>query len=98
MKKNFWSLNKIVVGICAAIFLLLLSIATFNKKGILRTIDLSRKIGNIKNNISFLENENQALAEAIQSFKSDEFQIEKIARESLGLAKKNEIIIKIIKK
>lgn len=97
MKKSFWSLNKIIVGICAAIFIFLLSIAIFNKKGILRTIDLNRKIAKIKNNISHLENENQVLAKAIQSYKSEEFQIEKIAREDLGLAKENEIIIKIIK-
>jgi len=37
------------------------------------------------------------LVEAIHSYKSEDFQIEKIAREDLGMAKKNEVIIKIVK-
>jgi cell division protein FtsL len=97
MKKYFWSLNKVILGVGLAIFIFLVSIAIFNKKGILRAIDLNSKITNIKNNITMLENENRMLVEAIRSYKSENIQIEKIAREDLGLAKENEIIIKIIK-
>ena len=97
MNKNFLTLNKVIIAVCLAVFVSLFSFAVFNKKGILRTVDLSRKLDDIKSNISRLEDENRVLVEAIHSYKSEDFQIEKIAREDLGLAKENEIIIKIVK-
>ena len=97
MNKYFLTLNKVIVAVCLAIFISLFSFAVFNKKGILRTIDGSRKIDDIKSSINRLENENLELRGAIRSYRSENFQIEKIAREDLGLSKKNEIIIKIVK-
>ncbi len=91
------TLNKVIIAVCLAVFVSLVSFAVFNKKGILRTTDLSRKLDDIKSNISRLENENRVLVEAIHSYKSEDFQIEKIAREDLGMAKENEIVIKIVK-
>lgn len=97
MKKSFWSLNKIIVTTGFIIFIFLLSIAVFNKKGILRTIDLGWKLNSMRSNIRQLDQENQMLIESIESYKSGKFQMEKIARESLGLAKENEVVIKIVK-
>ena len=97
MNKNFLTLNKVIIAVCLAVFVSLFSFAVFNKKGILRTTGLSRKLDDIKINISRLENENRVLVEAIHSYKSQDFQIEKIAREDLGMAKENEVIIKIVK-
>lgn len=97
MNKSFLSLNKIIVAACGVLFVFLLTYATFNKKGILRTIELGRKIDGIKESVRKLENENRLLVEAIHSYKSEDFQVEKIAREDLGMAKKNEVIIKIIR-
>lgn len=94
MKKKFWTSNKIKLAIAFKIFLILFMVAVFNKKGVLRVIDLTHHLDNIKNNITFLENENHMLEEAILSYRSEEFQIEKIAREDLGLAKENEVVIK----
>ena len=96
MNKIFWSANKIKVTIGFAIFILLFSIAIFNKKGILRVFDINKELDNIRSKIDFLKNENQALVESINSYRIEDFQIEKIAREDLGLAKENEVIIKII--
>lgn len=96
MNKKFWSLNKIKLAIAIKIFFVLLAIGIFNKKGILRAIDLGQQLTNIENNIAYTENENRLLEKAIRSYRSEQFQIEKIAREDLGLAKKNEVIIKII--
>ena len=98
-KKNKKSLsfNKTILAICLFIFIFLFSIAVFNEKGLFKNIDLVHKIDSIKKKISFLENENEMLIEAVGSYKSGDFQIKKIAREDLALAKKNEIIIKIIK-
>tara|TARA_B100000959_G_scaffold71966_1_gene76297 strand:+ start:332 stop:649 length:318 start_codon:yes stop_codon:yes gene_type:complete len=96
MNKKFLTLNKVIIAVCLAVFVSLLSFAVFNKKGILRTTDLNRKLDDIKISISRLENENRVLVEAIHSYKSEDFQIEKIAREDLGMAKENEIVIKIV--
>ena len=96
MNKKFLTLNKVIIAVCLVAFVSLFSFAVFNKKGILRTTDLSRKLDDIKISISRLENENRVLVEAIHSYKSEDFQIEKIAREDLGMAKENEIVIKIV--
>ena len=90
------TVNKVILAVCLAVFVSLFSFAVFNNKGILRTTDLNRKLDDIKISISRLENENQVLVEAIHSYKSEDFQIEKIAREDLGMAKENEIVIKIV--
>ena len=86
-----------MIAVCLVIFVSLFSFAVVNKKGILRTMDLSRKLDKIKINISRLENENRVLVDAIHSYKSEDYQIEKIAREDLGMTKENEIVIKIFK-
>ncbi len=91
------TVNKVIIAVCLAVFVSLFSFAVFDNKGILRTTDLNRKLDDIKISISRLENENRVLVEAIHSYKSEDFQIEKIAREDLGMAKKNEVIIKIVK-
>ena len=96
MNKKFLTLNKVIIAVCLAVFVSLFSFAVFNKKGILRATDLNRKLDDIKISISRLENENRVLVEAIHSYKSEDFQIEKIAREDLGMAKENEIVIKIV--
>jgi len=97
MNKRFWSANKIKVTIAFAIFGFLFVIAVFNKKGILRAIEVNRELTKMKSNIRFLESENKTLEEAIISYRLEDFQIEKIAREDLDLAKENEVVIKIIK-
>ena len=96
MNKKLLTLNKVIIAVCLVAFVSLFSFAVFNKKGILRTTDLNRKLDDIKISISRLENENRVLVEAIHSYKSEDFQIEKIAREDLGMAKENEIVIKIV--
>lgn len=96
MNKKFWSLNKIKLAIAIKIFFVFLAVGIFNKKGILRVIDLSQQLTNVEKNIASTENQNRLLEKAILSYRSEQFQIEKIAREDLGLAKKNEVVIKII--
>ncbi len=97
MNKRFWSGNKIKITIAFAIFSFLFAIAVFNKKGILRAIEVNRELTKMKSNIRFLESENKTLEEAIISYRLEDFQIEKIAREDLDLVKENEVVIKIIK-
>jgi|TARA_B100000315_G_scaffold177855_1_gene166443 cell division protein FtsB len=96
MNKKIFTLNKIIVAICLAIFVSLSSFAVFNHKGMFRTIDLGLKVDDIRSDISLLKKENRMLVEAIRSYRSENFQIEKIAREELGMAKENEIVIKIV--
>jgi cell division protein FtsB len=97
MKKRFWSANKIKITIAFAIFSFLFAIAVYNERGILGAIEVNRELAKIKSNIRFLESENKTLEEAIISYRLEDFQIEKIAREDLDLTKENEIVIKIIR-
>ena len=97
MKKRFWSGNKIKVAIAFAIFSFLFAIAIFNQKGILKAIEMNRELSKMESSVRYFESENKALEEAIISYRLEEYQIEKIAREDLDLTKENEVVIKIIK-
>ncbi len=62
-----------------------------------RILQLKEDIKELESEIQNLKAKNESLAEEIELLKSDKY-IEKIAREELGLAKPNDIILKATEK
>ncbi|PIQ88644.1 MAG: hypothetical protein COV72_07255 [Candidatus Omnitrophica bacterium CG11_big_fil_rev_8_21_14_0_20_42_13] len=83
--------KKIIVFPAAAIFLLFIFFPAFSKIQEIKqeTRELNERIENIKKENSLLEEEAKKLT-------SDDFYIEKVAREKMGITKKGETIYKVL--
>jgi cell division protein FtsL len=53
------------------------------------------EIKRVQNNINRLSKENAELSDEVKSLKTDPHKIESIARDELGLARPNDVIIKV---
>ena len=67
----------------------------FGTHGYLAMRRTKQEIERVQSDINRLAKENAALSEEVKSLKTDPHKIESIARDELGLAKPNEVIIKI---
>jgi cell division protein FtsL len=67
----------------------------FGTHGYLAMRRTKQEIERVQSDIKRLAKENAALSEEVKSLKTDPHKIESIARDELGLAKPNEVIIKI---
>jgi cell division protein FtsL len=67
----------------------------FGTHGYLAMRRTKLEIERVQSNISSLAKENADLSDEVKSLKTDPHKIESIARDELGLAKPNEVIIKI---
>jgi cell division protein FtsL len=67
----------------------------FGTHGYLAMRRTKLEIERVQSNINRLAKENADLSDEVKSLKSDPHKIESIARDELGLAKPNEVIIKI---
>jgi cell division protein FtsL len=81
----------------AIILLLTLYIIFLFSDKYARTLQLKEDIKRLESEIEELKSKNNNLSEEVESLKSDK-SVEKIAREELGLAKPDEILIKGIEK
>ncbi len=81
----------------AIILLLTLYIIFLFSDKYARTLQLKEDIIRLESEIEELKSKNNNLSEEVESLKSDK-SVEKIAREELGLAKPDEILIKGIEK
>jgi len=80
------------------LFLVMIAVASyflFNRYGVLKYLELKREQNKIKNDIEQVEKGNRLLSKRIDSLKSIDFSIEKIAREKYNLKRKGEKVIKI---
>ncbi len=77
----------IVIFVCA-----LLAFMVFGGRGLVQIYQLKAEKEKIRANNAVLREENQKLTEKIARLRHNKEEIEKIAREDLGLAKKGEII------
>ena len=62
----------------------------------LRSIIYSRHLERVERRIRTLEEENKRLRTQVTGLRSDPYQIEKLAREDLGLVRPDEIIFEIV--
>lgn len=78
--------------------LLVLGFMTFNQKGLITRIKLEQKHAAIEEAIKKAEEENERLREQIRKIQTDKAEVERIAREKYGMAKKGETIYKVVPK
>ncbi|MEJ2699890.1 MAG: septum formation initiator family protein [Desulfuromonadales bacterium] len=78
--------------------LLLLALALFGDKGIMRAIQSRRQKEALQQEVNRLEATNEALRKEIHALRSDRRYIEDIARRELGMVKKDELVFQFSNK
>ena len=74
------------------LILLLLGVAVFGQRGILRALQLGRQKSALEAQVTQLEDSNAALRREIEALRSDPRTIEAIARRELGMVKEDELV------
>ena len=77
-------------------FLLLSLLALAGDRGFLEVREFYRHLEQVETQLRTLEEENRSLRRQVADLKTDPYQIEKLAREDLGLAYPDELIFEII--
>jgi cell division protein FtsB len=88
--------DRLVIGGGIGCFLLLSLLATVGERGFLEVYKYSRHLERVESRIRTLEEENKRLQMQAAGLRSDPLQVEKLAREDLGLARPDEIIFEIV--
>lgn len=83
-KKYFFVLGLFISG--------MILFAVFGSRGLIQTYQMKAERDRFLSNNARLQEENRRLAEQIQRLKNSNEEVEKIAREELGLVKKGEIV------
>ena len=76
----------------AMLLLVLVGFALFGDKGVLRLVKTYNHRTDLQHKVDELVAENQRLKESIQALKNDRATIERIARQELGMVRKDEIV------
>jgi cell division protein FtsB len=87
---------RIVIGGGIGCFLLLSLLAIAGERGFFEVYQFSRHLQHVESRIQALEVENERLRMQVTGLRSDPYQIEKLAREDLGLVRPDEIIFEIV--
>jgi cell division protein FtsB len=77
-------------------FLLLSLLAMVGERGFWELYKYSYHLQRIESRVRTLEVENQRLQRQVTGLRSDPYQVEKLAREDLGLARPDEVIFEIV--
>jgi cell division protein FtsB len=88
--------HRLVIGGGVGCFLLLSLLAMAGERGFFEVYQFSRHLKRVESRIRVLEEENEHLRRQVTGLRSDPYQVEKLAREELGLARPDEIIFEII--
>jgi cell division protein FtsB len=88
--------NRLVIGCGVGCFLLLSLFAMAGERGFLEVKEFSRHLERIESRIRVLEAENERLRRQVSGLRSDPDQVEKLAREDLGLVRPDEIVFEIV--
>ena len=87
---------RLILGGGVGCFLLLSLLALVGERGFWEVYKYSRHLQRIESRIRTLEEENQRLQRQVTGLRSDPYQVEKLAREDLGLARPGELIFEIV--
>jgi cell division protein FtsB len=87
---------RLIIGCGVGCFLLLALLAMVGERGFWEVYQYSRHLQRIESRIRSLEEENQRLQRQVTGLRSDPYQVEKLAREDLGLARPDEFIFEIV--
>jgi cell division protein FtsB len=88
--------HRIVIGGGIGCFLLLSLLALAGDRGFFEVYQFNRHLQHVEGRIQRLEVENERLRMQVIGLRSDPYQIEKLAREDLGLVRPDEIIFEIV--
>jgi cell division protein FtsB len=88
--------HRIVISGGIGCFLLLSLLAIAGERGFFEVYQFSRHLQHVESRIQALEVENERLRMQVTKLRSDPYQIEKLAREDLGLVRPDEIIFEIV--
>ena len=88
--------HRIVIGGGIGCFLLLSLLAMAGERGFFEVYQFNRHLQHVESRIQALEVENERLRMQVTKLRSDPYQIEKLAREDLGLVRPDEIIFEIV--
>jgi cell division protein FtsB len=88
--------HRIVIGGGIGCFLLLSLLAMAGDRGFFEVYQFNRHLQHIERRIQALEVENERLRIQVTGLRSDPYQIEKLARQDLGLVRPDEIVFEIV--
>lgn len=87
--------QRLIVGGGVGCFLLLSLLAMAGERGFLEVYDFGHYLKRVEGRIRAVEQENTRLRSQVAGLRSDPYQVEKLAREELGLARPDELIFEI---
>ncbi len=88
--------HRIVIGGGIGCFVLLSLLAMAGEGGFFEVYQFTRHLQHVERQIQTLEVENERLRTQVTGLRSDPYQIEKLARQDLGLVRPDEIIFEIV--
>jgi cell division protein FtsB len=88
--------HRLVLGGGVGCFLLLSLLAIAGERGFFEVYKFSRHLERVESRIQTLEEENKRLRMQVTGLRSDPYQVEKLAREELGLVRPDEVIFEIV--
>jgi cell division protein FtsB len=88
--------HRIVIGGGIGCFLLLSLLAMAGERGFFEVYQFNHHLQHVESRIQALEVENERMRLQLTGLRSDPYQIEKLAREDLGLVRPDEIIFEIV--
>jgi cell division protein FtsB len=88
--------HRVVIGGGIGCFLLLSLLAMAGDRGFFEVYQFHRHLQHVERRIQTLEVENERLRTQVTGLRSDPYQMEKLAREDLGLVRPDEIIFEIV--
>jgi cell division protein FtsB len=88
--------HRLLIGGGVGCFLLLSLLAVAGDRGFFEVYQFSRHLRQVESRIQALEEENERLRMQVTGLRSDPYQMEKLAREDLGLVRPDEVIFEIV--
>ena len=88
--------HRLVIGGGVGCFLLLSLLAMAGERGFFEVYKFSRHLQRVESRVRTLEEGNKRLRVQVTGLRNDPYQVEKLAREDLGLARPDEVIFEII--
>ena len=86
------SRNSLFGKLAILIVLLILGVAMFGEKGVMRLVKLMRERENLSAEVKQLKEENERLNKEIQALRSDHKYLEQLARKELGMVREDEVV------
>ena len=87
---------RLMIGGGVGCFLLLSVLAMVGERGYFEVFEFGRHLEHVEKRIETLEAENKRLQMQVTGLRTDPYQVEKLAREDLGLARPDELIFEIV--